>query len=120
MTTTLSRALGTFLGTYGGNEYRRHTVEEMVAVLEGLVGILNLNGPEKVMGVKLIKNAKSAKTPEKLVFKVSEYMLKLEGMGTTDERSVHTDDDGRRGRNKEGGGVSLRRREDGGQLPEED
>jgi len=79
--TVLSKALGTFLRTYGGREYRDTSIEDMKVVFDGLMDILVLDGPTKVIMNKLKRKVAKMNNKEKLLFAVSEKMLELEGMG---------------------------------------
>jgi CelD/BcsL family acetyltransferase involved in cellulose biosynthesis len=81
MTTELSRALAAFLKTYGGKEYKSHTCEEMIQVLEGLISILGLSGSSLVIATRLLAKLRRVKAPEVFVMKVSEEMFLLEGLG---------------------------------------
>jgi hypothetical protein len=78
----LSTTLGTFLKNYGGVSYKKASIEEMKTTFCGLMDILNLDGPTKIIADKIKKSVSNTKTKEKILFKVSEEMLKLEGMGT--------------------------------------
>jgi CelD/BcsL family acetyltransferase involved in cellulose biosynthesis len=78
----LNKVLGTFLSTYGGNKYKEVQPDELSSVLEGLIEILGLKGPDLVISGKLIRKIKKMKSSEAIVLEVSKVMFDLEGMGT--------------------------------------